>query len=481
MEYENRRQRYPESRSSSRSLGQIRREVSETVVLRDNTGSGRGFFQISYSELNVLSSLGNRCLKDDPLVSTIDPLVPIDGSTIETFCSAFSDGRLLSALVNLAQPGTIDTKPLLSNLRALGKAKVGQQVADVRRRKHQATADLNAAIAACKKINGVKVVNASALDFVSGKPTIILGLVWQLVIISILNKISIGKHPEIIRLKRGRETLKDLLGLPVAELLMRWVNWHLYEVAKNQGSSPIQISNFTGHLRDCRVYNIVLMRIDSSFQPSFEESTRERAMHLIKKIRSMGVHNVLTTGRDIDKGRGRMNEALLAQLFDFKSGLVELSEFEFEQLLVEAESLGQKSLVRSLQSLKKTKAKHFALKKVSPFPAGLAALQTNSSITNTTPSSIVSSPRSTSSLTSPELLPTLEVGGKFLNHANMKHSSKKKLSSKKRNSMRNQSISRQKKYQYSNEEDDMDDPYAKGGLFCLFCSLPDILCWKKGK
>jgi len=92
----------------------------------------------------------------------------------------------------------------------------------------QINENLNLAIKAAMSI-GIKVTNIGAREIHAGEqhPHIVLGLIWQLVKLQLLNSINLKSHPELIRLLEAGEELSDLLKLPPDQLLLRWFNYHL--------------------------------------------------------------------------------------------------------------------------------------------------------------------------------------------------------------------------------------------------------------
>jgi len=118
---------------------------------------------------------------------------------------------------------------------------------------------LNLVIKAALSI-GVKVTNVGATDLINGEknPWIVLGLVWQLVKIHLLNSINLKNHPELIALLEDGETLADLLKLPPEQLLLRWFNYHL------KAAGHKKINNFGPDVKDSDAYLTLLHQLDSN-------------------------------------------------------------------------------------------------------------------------------------------------------------------------------------------------------------------------
>ena len=54
-----------------------------------------------------------------------------------------------------------------------------------------------------------------------------LGVIWQIVRMSITRSIDLKNVPEIANLLQDGEEIHDLLRLPAEAILIRWVNFHL--------------------------------------------------------------------------------------------------------------------------------------------------------------------------------------------------------------------------------------------------------------
>lgn len=115
-----------------------------------------------------------------------------------------------SKLINLAKQGTIDDRVL--NTRAdLSEAEIIQNY----------NLCLNSAPAI-----GCKVFHIQIEDLLEDKPTAFLDLAWEVIKVGLLSKVSIQKHPEIIRLFDNSQ-LEELQTVPGEQILLRWINYHL--------------------------------------------------------------------------------------------------------------------------------------------------------------------------------------------------------------------------------------------------------------
>jgi len=159
-------------------------------------------------------------------------------------------------------------------------------------------------------------------------PHLVLGLVWQLVKIHLLNSINLKNHPELIRLLEEGETLQDLLKLPPDQLLLRWFNYHL----KNAGT-PKRVRNFGGDVKDSEAYTILLNQIapgkcDRAALTMTDMSAR--AGKVLANARALEVKCFIKP-RDIVAGNPRLNLVFTAAIFNQCPGLDPLTQEEIDK------------------------------------------------------------------------------------------------------------------------------------------------------
>jgi len=239
-------------------------------------------------------------------------LLPIKPQGLD-LCKKVADGLLLCKFINVAVKGTIDE-------RALNKRKNNKDLTLFQMQENQ-----NLCIASAKGI-GCKVTNIGASELLAGEksPHIVLGLVWQLVKIALLNSINLKNHPALIRLLESGEELSDLLRLPPEQLLLRWFNYHL----KNAGQK--KISNFSGDVKDGNNYTYLLNQISSktcSLDALKETDVNKRAAAVLDNASKLGV-KCSVKARDIVSGNPRLNLLLAASIFNTNPGLEAVSEEE---------------------------------------------------------------------------------------------------------------------------------------------------------
>ena len=155
-----------------------------------------------------------------------------------------------------------------------------------------------------------------------------LGLVWQLVKIHLLNNINLKNHPELVRLLEANEELSDLLKLPPEQLLLRWFNYHL----KNAGH-PKRIANFSSDVKDSEAYTVLLHQISPAQCDTSalkQTDTLQRAQHVLDNAKRLEVKAPIKAA-DIVSGNPRLNLIFTAAIFNQVPGLDPLTKDEMDK------------------------------------------------------------------------------------------------------------------------------------------------------
>ena len=235
----------------------------------------------------------NNRLAHDPKLSY---LLPIREMT--DLFSVVADGVVLCKLVNEAVPETIDE-------RAVNFAP---------RNPFHVTENHNLALEACKSV-GMTVVNIGSSDLKEGRPHLVLGLVWQLVKMTLLQNINLKDNPNLLRLLQAGEELEELLKLPPEKLLLRWFNYHL-----EQAGSSKRINNYGPDLKDSEAYATLLKQIDPNKTANTtilsNQDLHKRAEYVINQGRRMGATGFTIQPADVVKGNDKLNLGFVAALFN---------------------------------------------------------------------------------------------------------------------------------------------------------------------
>ena len=282
----------------------IAREDSETVhtkglaavtgadeQLKRHDGGAFGAYH-SYGEEKVVAFTEyiNFALGADLHLADVLPMAA------EDLFNVIADGLVLCQLINKAQPGIIFEKAINFKIKSV----------------HHKVENLNLAINSAKSI-GCNVVNIGAQDLLDGRQHLVLGLLWQVIKIMLLQRVSLKHHPELAVLLQGDEELSMLLKMPREELLVRWVNHHL---AKSE--SERRLSNFSTDLKDGEIYTHLMARIcpqQCDLAPLRESDEKVRVAMILRNAEAVGCAKFVRA-RDILSGNKDLNLAFTAVLFN---------------------------------------------------------------------------------------------------------------------------------------------------------------------
>jgi len=290
-------------------FAEVYKKKKELIEMKTDTG---GTHSLAVEEVAAFASHINNILGGDSDMKAYLP-IPEEGLDL---VKRVADGWLLAKFINLIVKDTIDE-------RALNKPKGSKALLEVQKQEN-----LNLVIKAALSI-GVKVTNIGATDLMNGEknPWIVLGILWQLVKLHLLNSINLKNHPELIALLEEGETLADLLKLPPEQLLLRWFNYHL------KAAGHKKINNFGPDVKDSDAYLTLLNQLDKkqcSLDGLKNPDKTERAKTTIGNAEKLGVKPMVKP-TDIVTGNPKLNLAFTAAIFNQCPGLTKLSEEEIKK------------------------------------------------------------------------------------------------------------------------------------------------------
>jgi len=268
----------------------------------------------SLEEREAFADWINGRLKDDP---DCQHLLPI-GTDDESLFNAVDDGILLCKMINLSQQEAIDE-------RAINKTKLS-----VYRKQENLNLALNSAAGI-----GCTVVNIGAEDIMSGKPHLVLGILWQIIRMGLFANIDLALNPNLKALLMDGEELSDLDALGPEKLLLRWVNYHL---ARAGYGKPI--SNFGKDIKDSKAYLHLLSQIqpdelDPRLHPNVNATSDiDRAGKMLQMADRLGCR-AFVTPRDIVNGHEKLNMAFVANLFNNHPKLDAPEETDEDECIIE--------------------------------------------------------------------------------------------------------------------------------------------------
>jgi len=286
---------------------------SELIRLK---GIGSVMHSFSQEEMSAFAEHMNYVLGDDKDLAYLFPI----RTTGLDLCFKIADGCMLSKFINLAVPDTIDYRVVNKPKKRNGyKMSVFQM-----------NENNSLMINAAKSI-GVNTINIGAGDLREGmgKPHLVLGMIWQLVKIQLLNQINLKNHPELIRLLNEDETLEQLLALPAEQLLLRWFNFHLREAGHKR-----RVKNFGRDVADGQCYTVLLNHLNPkkcTLDPLDEKDNLKRADMVVRNAEALGA-KVFIAPKDIVDRNERLNLAFTASIFNHCPGLIPITDEEEKEL-----------------------------------------------------------------------------------------------------------------------------------------------------
>jgi len=287
--------------------------VEEQKKLLKVEMAGGGLHTYSMEEVFAFANHINKSMGDD---ESCQYLLPIDPNSADLF-EKMKDGVLLCKFANLIEPGTVFD-------RAINYPKPGKNLSIFK-----VNENLVLGIRSCQAV-GCRVHNIGAGDIREAEnPVLVLGLLWQLVKMSVLSHINLKDHPELARLLDSGESMEDFLKLSPEKILLRWMNFHLREAG-----SQLRINNFGSHVKNSEAYTIVMNRINpnacdsSALQMS---DMNQRATKVLANAQNLGCNPVVKP-KDIAGGNEKLNLVFVADLFNTCPGLEPLEEEEMEEI-----------------------------------------------------------------------------------------------------------------------------------------------------
>jgi hypothetical protein len=244
----------------------------------------------------------NYVLEKDP---ELQKVLPLSDANDDLFTKT-NDGIVLCKLINDAVPDTIDERAINK------KAKHPVEISE------NQTLMLNSARAI-----GCNVVNIDAEDMKRGTHHLVLGLVWQIVKIGLFARINLHNVPGLARLLQGDETLEDLMALPIEQILLRWMNYHLAAAGSQK-----RVANFGKDIKDSEAYTIVINQIappgsGTSIGPLSQKDETKRAEAMLQEAAKIDCRKFVRAN-DVVKGNQKLNLAFVANMFNMHPGLAEM-------------------------------------------------------------------------------------------------------------------------------------------------------------
>jgi len=241
----------------------------------------------------------------------------INPKTEEIF-ERIKDGVLLGKLMETIQPGLVgkmNADPSGDPKTVLFKQLQNQGIV----------------LEAAKKL-GCSIVNVGGQDLASGTPHLVLGVLWQVVRVGLLKKVS--------------SLFGDTLGLPPEQLLLRWFNYHLTKAGHKH-----VVANFSTDLQNSEALTVLLHQLSPNqcdLLALDEKDLTKRGENVLSNADKIGCKKFITA-QDIVKANGRLLLAFVAILFIKFPDMGEKDEIEVLKKRIEQLENENKTLILTHQ------------------------------------------------------------------------------------------------------------------------------------
>lgn len=292
-------------------------EEKKKVHMSGGSDKSSDWVTHSYAEeekLAFVDWINFRLGKDSTINKDGMKLVPIAEEGNALFL-ALKDGIIMNKLVNDSVEDTVDE-------RALNMPGPNGKLSVFKKQENQTLA-LNSCVAI-----GCNVVNIGAEDLIEGKPHLCLGLLWQVIRIGLMAKITLKDCPGLRALLDEFESLEQLLAMSPEEILCRWVNYQLNKV----GCKRV-IKNFTNDIKDSEVYAHLLVAVcpddmgPIGLEPLNVQDLTQRAEMVLENANMIDARSFVRA-RDIVGGNQKLNLAFVANLFNKYPAMDDAGDFE---------------------------------------------------------------------------------------------------------------------------------------------------------
>jgi hypothetical protein len=261
------------------------------------------------AELDALCDYINKYLKDDAPSQRYLPLA------VPTMFDQLSDGVVLSRLVNVPKPGTIDDKAVVPPPKGI------QPGALASLKKRNVDEVLKGAVCLSCDVQGV-----SAEDIVNGNEDIVSKVVWEVLRLQGLSDLPSQTGPEMDALAHPGENVHSLIFLHGEEIATRWMHRHLLH-------SRASVNDRKGEavLADHGALCIVQRDFDSarSILPHPQSSSEKKADAAIRNAMEMQVPTIMESKHILKSSN--LSKLFVAQNMLFKLFLDQLEAAELKE------------------------------------------------------------------------------------------------------------------------------------------------------
>ena len=245
----------------------------------------------------------NKILEED---QELNEKIPIDFNSNDIF-KKIKDGVILSKLVNILMPNTIDERVIIKDSSMSREDKKN---------------NLNLTINSGKSLGCM--IETTAEDVLNENRNSDINLLFQILKPIALKKISVQDFPQLLRLKEGKEENEQMLTLGPEDFLKRWFNLYL-----NKANYPRKVGNFNEDLKDIEKYGYLLNQINPELGTEIinEQDPYKRTELILQDAEKLGA-KIYIKPEDILSGNEHLNILFLAELFLANHGMGEATQEE---------------------------------------------------------------------------------------------------------------------------------------------------------
>ena len=216
--------------------------------------------------------------------------------------NACKDGILLCKLINAVSHGVIDIRAI--------DTKVPLTI-------YKMTENLNLAIYAAMSI-GCCIVNITPQAIINEKIHLLMGMLWQIMRVYLLERISLRNNPGVALLSQPEESLEDILKLSSEKILVRWINYKL-----KMGNQNLNIKEIGNELKDLLILTHIITQLDKSIDINIIPNLdlKERAKLIIESVNRLGIKAFINEEALLE-GNPKIYLLFIASLFNARNDLV---------------------------------------------------------------------------------------------------------------------------------------------------------------
>ena len=245
----------------------------------------------------------NKLLENEEELKNKLPVIPESNEIFKKM----KDGVILTKLINIAAPGTVDERVIVKD--------PSMTIEDKK-------ANVNLVINSAKSIGCL--TEATSEDVLNEVRRLDVDLLYQVLKLVVYKRISVQEFPQMLRFKQEKEEIEELLTLGPEDFIKRWFNYHLAKI-----NHPNKLEKFGEDLKDSEKYTLMLNILNEECDKSALDTDNllERANKVLENAPKIGA-NIYIKNVDIPSGNEHLNKFFSAELFMANHGMGEATQEE---------------------------------------------------------------------------------------------------------------------------------------------------------